>query len=409
MAIVLAAGPASATGNAGIAGGVLTYTGGGENNSVTLSVSASQYTFTDFAAGSVVAGTGCTPSNGPAGPMPILNCTRNGVTAIVIDTGAGDDVAQVAVANEVPPGVTLTVKLGTGNDSWSGPNSAETVFGGAGRDSIDTRGGHDVVHGGDDADTVFGGAGDDELFGDGGDDTLSGQADADTVDGGTGNDRVDGNEGADTVRGGPNDDMVGGGLGPDRVEGGDGKDRLRDDERGQATPFRSPDVLIGGPGNDTADYSYRLSEATPLNLSLDGAANDGAAGEGDNIGPDGSVENIKGGIRNDVITGSSAANKLFGREGNDTINGRGGNDKIVGDSGNDTVNGAGGLDTVDGGFGRDTVTGGPGRDSLFGGADNDVIKARDGVAEPVNCGPGVDRAEVDRGDSVSVLCETVIR
>lgn len=318
VGIVVAASPAAATGSAAISGGVLTYTGGSENNSVTLAVSATEYTFTDFGAGSTTAGAGCTSSNGPAGPMPILDCTRSGVTAIVIRTNGGDDVAQVELADVVPAGVTLTVELGAGNDSWTGHNGVDTVFGEA------------------------------------------------------------------------------------------GNDRLRDDERGQDAPFLSPDVLLGGAGIDTADYSYRLSEASPLRLSLDRTANDGASGEGDNIGPDGSVESVIGGIENDIIIGSAAANGLRGLEGSDVISGGGGNDTLMGDSGGDRLNGGKGRDAVVGGFGNDTLIGGPGRDALSGGANNDVLRAKDGFVDAVACGRGTDLARVNGGDRVS-LCEAVRR
>lgn len=409
-AVLVAPGTASATGNAGISGGVLTFTGGSENNSVSLAVSGSNYTLTDFGAGSVTAGPGCVASNGPAGPLPILTCNRAGVTAIVIRTNDGDDTAQVALANVVPAGVHLTVELGAGNDSWSGQNGPETVSGDGGNDTIDLWGGDDVARGGTGRDTINGRDGDDELFGDGGNDHLFGDGDDDTLDGGDGTDEVRGSFGDDNVRGGAGNDTVGGGLGADRVHGDAGNDLLFDDDRPlQETPFRSPDVLVGGTGVDTADYSYRLSEATPLRLSLDRAANDGATGEGDNIGPDGSVENIVGGIKADVITGSAAANRLRGQEGNDTIKGLGGNDNIDGSSNNDTLDGGTGTDAIEGNFGNDTVIGGPGRDTLRGGADSDLIKARDGVGEAINCGFGVDRAEVDRGDNVGTLCETVVR
>lgn len=211
--LVLAPTAASAAGNAGLSGGTLTYTGGNENNTVSLSVSASQYTFTDFGTDSVTAGAGCATSNGPAGPLPIINCTRTGVTAIVIRTNGGDDVAQVALANVVPPGVTLTVELGDGDDSWAGHNGVDNVLGGSGNDSIDVRDGDDVVRGGGGRDTVTGGNGDDQLFGDAGGDHLSGNADDDTLDGGDGNDEARGGDGVDNVRGGTGDDTVGGGPG----------------------------------------------------------------------------------------------------------------------------------------------------------------------------------------------------
>ena len=40
---------------------------------------------------------------------------------------------------------------------------------------------------------------------------------------------------------------------------------------------------------------------------------------------------------------------------------------------------------------------------------NDQIRARDGVAEQVNCGIGADTAQVDAGDVVDPSCESVDR
>ena len=48
------------------------------------------------------------------------------------------------------------------------------------------------------------------------------------------------------------------------------------------------DVVQGGAGLDVADYAQRT---TPLRLSADGVADDGEAGEGDNLGP--AVEGLR--------------------------------------------------------------------------------------------------------------------
>ena len=272
-ALVLGGGVASATGNGGISGGVLTFSGGSENNSVSLAVSGSSYTLTDFGAGSVTAGSGCVASNGPAGPMPILTCNRAGVTAIVIRTNDGEDTAQVSVGNTVPAGVSLTVELGAGNDSWSGQNGPETVSGGGGNDSIDLWGGDDEARGGPGRDTIHGRDGDDELFGDGGTDFLYGEGDDDTLDGGEGTDEVRGSVGTDNVRGGADNDTVGGGLGADRVQGDGGNDLLFDDDRPlQDAPFQSPDVLVGGTGNSIALQMVSVTGQVGLNVAAGGAA-----------------------------------------------------------------------------------------------------------------------------------------
>jgi Ca2+-binding RTX toxin-like protein len=77
-------------------------------------------------------------------------------------------------------------------------------------------------------------------------------------------------------------------------------------------------------------------------------------------------------------------------------------------------------DSVDGGAGNDTVTGGPGRDTIYGDATsshcswysckipfgNDVIQARDGEVDNIDCGIGTDQAVVDTIDIVA-NCENV--
>jgi hypothetical protein len=63
-------------------------------------------------------------------------------------------------------------------------------------------------------------------------------------------------------------------------------------------------------------------------------------------------------------------------------------------------------DQITGGRGRDVLVGGPARDCLSGGRGNDLLVARDGRGDTVNCGPGDDRARVDRLD-VTRRCEHV--
>ena len=407
LCLLLLPSTASAAGHARVSNGTLTYDGGAEDNQPTLSWDGDTYTLTDWGAGTVAAGAGCSSSSGPAGPMPIVTCDGGGVDAILIRTGGGNDVAQVEVGTVLPAGVRLTVQLGDGADSWSGSRAtADIVHGGAGNDTIEGYGGRDKLHDDGGNDTIDGGAGNDRISGGSGADTLRGTVGNDTVYGQGGKDHLYGNAGRDTLRGGDGNDYLSGGLGADRMAGDAGNDRLLDDHRGQAKPSRSADVLVGGPGRDTADYSYRLGEATPLRLSLDGRANDGAKGEDDKLAD--TVENIIGGIRSDVIIGSAARNVLRGLEGNDVIRGRGGNDRLHGDSGGDRLEGGAGADVLEGWWGEDTVIGGSGTDVLRGGVDDDVLKADDRSGDEVSCGGGRDRAVVDSRD-VFWLCERVVR
>lgn len=80
--------------------------------------------------------------------------------------------------------------------------------------------------------------------GDAGNDTIYGTDANDTINGGDGNDSVTGNSANDTVDGGPGDDDVRGGGGSDRVIGGPGRDTVNGD---------GPEVLDDG--NDTIDVN----------------------------------------------------------------------------------------------------------------------------------------------------------
>lgn len=133
--------------------------------------------------------------------------------------------------------------------------------------------------------------------------------------------------------------------------------------------------------------------------------------------------------RADVIAGSSGADRIDGRGGNDIICAGGGNDRVTGGTGNDLLQGEGGNDRItgsmgndriDGGAGNDRLKGGAGNDRILGGSGNDVVvggagrgldtidtgagndrvETRDRNArDRVNCGPGRDRARVDKVDS----------
>jgi hypothetical protein len=200
------------------------------------------------------------------------------------------------------------------------------------------------------------------------------------------------------------------------VEGGAGDDILGGGVLLEQDSFR------GGDGQDTIDFASRSS---PLAISLDGSANDGAAGEGDNVQAD--IEHIVGGSDNDLLTGSNGANRLDGGPGDDSLSGLGGDDLISGGAGddslagadgNDTLDGAEGSDSLDGGAGEDRllggpgdeyIDGGPGTDTFEGGSGVDLLAARDGLGEVVACGDGGDLAIADVIDAVRPDCERVDR
>ena len=243
------------------------------------------------------------------------------------------------------------------------------------------------------------------------------------INGGPGNDLpLNGAAGADTINGGPGNDGLFGGDGNDILDGGDGNDSF--EGFGVLTPSDpvttgGTDDYIGGPGTDFVDYAGRTE---PMRFSLNDAADDGAAGEADNVRSD--IEELRGGNADDVITGSAVRNWLDGWDGTDAIDGGIGDDSLFGGTGTDTVLGGPGQDTIEGGDGDDRVDGGAGVDTLYGDTfqvciptdcdrGQDTILARDGVNDTVSCGPGEDSATLDAGDSIPPAgenaCERVDR
>jgi len=232
-----------------------------------------------------------------------------------------------------------------------------------------------------------------------------------TLDGGAGNDIMFGSAGNDTLRGGPGNDEVDGEDGSDNVSGGEGDDKLYGDHFKPA----APDVIDGGPGFDRVQDDWGISDGA-VTLTLDNVANDGRAGESDNVI---GIESIEAGYG--TFVGSDAAETfIVGAAGqSSSVSGGGGNDTITTANGPDTVDGGPGDDRITAGFDNDTVTGGPGRDAIFADASgsfcgifsctvpfgNDTVNARDGEADTIDCSVGADRAVTDRIDTVS-SCET---
>ncbi len=197
--------------------------------------------------------------------------------------------------------------------------------------------------------------------------------------------------GPDTMAGGNGSDALCGGLGTDLLSGGGGAD-----------------LLIGGADVDVATYQ---AVSQPLTIKLDNLANDGRAGEGDNV----QTESVIGGSAADRITGSAAANGLLGKGGNDVIDGGDGNDSVVGGDGNDTVSGGAGNDQVRGDAGNDILSGGDGKDRIEGNAGKNKLDGGDGNdtliggsgKDTFKCGDGKDTVVASKKDKVARDCETV--
>lgn len=333
------------------------------------------------------------------------------VGAEVAEGRGGDDVLRVAGISGVAIG-------GNGDDT----------LGATGFSVLDGGPGADTLLGSDKGDRMSGGSGNDVLRGDAGKAQVFSNID-DELDGGTGNDTLSGGGGPDRIEGGPGKDRVEGQTGDDRLNGGPGAD-----------------FLLPGPDRDTVIFDAPNGATGGASVTIDGKANDGLAGEGDNL--QGGVEEIQGterddrilvgqvqfiggrggndtlfgtgtvvgGDGNDTITGSSAAQTILGEagddqiiaaEGDDNVDGGEGNDIIAGNAGVDTLLGAGGNDRISGGDGDDKLTGGTGLDKLFGDLGNDALNGLDDApGDELDCGVGADFYVVNAGDP-TVNCETV--
>jgi Ca2+-binding RTX toxin-like protein len=211
------------------------------------------------------------------------------------------------------------------------------------------------------------------------------------------------------------------------VSGGPGDDRLYTTTRTGAPPNTATATLDGGPGDDRFDVAGGVAdtiiggqgtdEATywlstgPTAITLNGVADDGVAGEGDNVGGD--IEELVGALRApNTIVGNDAPQKLAGHAQADTLDGGGGNDFLTGEAGDDVLIGGAGDDALLAGDGNDRLDGGPGYDRLYGYAGDDLLVARDGERdEQVACDDGGDTAIVDLVlDELAVQdCERVDR
>jgi hypothetical protein len=164
------------------------------------------------------------------------------------------------------------------------------------------------------------------MVGGSGDDRLEAGVEGSSLWGGGGNDTLLGSAGYDGLDGGEGDDQLLAGLADDRLAGGAGAD-----------------ILSGGPGLDEVSYGGRA----PLHLSIGDGANDGAAGEGDDIRDD--VESLTGGSGPDVLVGDDDANLLIAYGGRDVLRGLGGGDRLIGWNDGDELDGGAGPDIVQAG------------------------------------------------------------
>ena len=197
---------------AALSNGILTVTGTGSADTITVRQSSTAITV-----------------DGVSGSFALSK-----VTEVRVNAGGGNDTVDLRKAGAV---VTKPahVEGGNGNDKITGGTRDDSLFGGKGNDNLDGGGGNDQLDGGRNNDILVGGDGNDVLDGFSGNDVLFGN---------DGHDRLNGDGGDDILWGGDGRDSLYGGAGRDNLFGEDGDDGLF----GGVGDGR--EVLSGGSGDD---------------------------------------------------------------------------------------------------------------------------------------------------------------
>jgi Ca2+-binding RTX toxin-like protein len=282
--------------------------------------------------------------------------------------GAGDDTILGGDNTD-------TIAGGEGDDSLSGDAAADRILGGLGNDSLLGSFGNDILFGNAGTDTLLGGDDVDRMYGGSGNDSLDGEA---------GNDSIWGQAGDDTLRGSSGDDVLDGGTDSgsltahDTVDGGEGNDIIQ--TQGCESEF---DSIQGGPGSNSL-ISIDL-DGTPANLVFHSflAQNNNILiinGNGARItgNDDPNVLDFRITPTASVTVNLLSVPAIDGCAGDDTIYGTLGKDTIFGSSDNDTIYGYNLADYLDGGTGDDSIYGGADADTIFGGDGNDMIEGQTG-------------------------------
>ena len=188
-------------------GSILSITGDGSSEKVTLSINGSNLQVKGFFEGT-------TPAECASVGQTKLRCPMSSVDGVAIDLAGGKD--AVIVADTLP--IPVRAKMGAQNDSFTGAGEEDTCMGQGGKDVCTPGAGDDTCIGGGDRDSC----------------RMGGGADVCTL--GAGNDDCTGGSGEDTCRAGPGVDLCVGNTSDDLLVGGDGQDGEN-----------------GGPGRDRCD------------------------------------------------------------------------------------------------------------------------------------------------------------
>lgn len=323
----------------------------------------------------------------------------HGVDATIVGTDKKDDLVGTSDAD--------VVVLGTGDDRFDGLGGNDLICGGPGDDTITGGDGDDRVYGqlGDDTiietvthdltaadlDNVAGGLGQDRIdystsldpvkvwdghayyngrpgmlrvqaklhgfetyVGSPGTDEIRAGRYASTLIG-SGSDKLIGSGGRDTIIASDNVFADGNGgrdtitaTGTADVKGGDGDDTLYVGDQAHARGSHGDDTLIPLPSANGATlvgkFDYNLIDFSQVGkrVTVDGELGTASWNGGSITFKD--FQWFRGGSHDDLISGTSGADRIFGGKGNDRLYGLGGDDFVSGGKGKDHVYGGEGTD-----------------------------------------------------------------
>ncbi len=242
------------------------------------------------------------------------------LTTAILQGNGGDDQLTGGGGNDILDG-------GDNDDDLNGGSGDDTINGGSGNDFLTGGLGSDMLDGGDDFDivsyantsltvgvTILLDANGRQLNGTAGEalgDTLK---NVEYIIGTQYRDFIEGDNGNNVLEGGLGDDLLFGFGGDDVIQGGAGAD-----------------TLDGGDGNDWTSY---IESTAGVQVNLETNQGTGGDAEGDILR---NLENVKGSIYEDSLTGNSANNYLDGSGGDDTF---------YGSLGSDTIDGGAGIDNL---------------------------------------------------------------
>lgn len=341
-----------------------------------------------------------------------LETPLNGISAL--DVAVEGDGARIFVATQAAPYLVefefsldnpgLTRAGGDGNDSLTGGNGDDVIYGGLGADTLNGGAGNDVIVDGEQVDTLRGGAGADTfvLGVDGARDRV--------MDFQRGSDRLV-LQSTDLVTHVSDVEIYSRTWGAELrigdeimlVYSADGQPLYASDFQGDALTLTTnisvhlEDYPDPGPDNGPEDGNSQFtptefSDGPPTALpepsepvialtggdqQLGGYADDvmNAQFAGQQIAGMGGSDQITGSAAGDILLGGNGFDTIMGAAGNDSISGGDHADSLVGGDGDDVITGGTGFDMLLGGDGHDQIWGGASPDRIYGGNGDDVIDA----------------------------------